>query len=32
MAGALIGSIPVAIAYNSFLDPFIEGITGVAVK
>lgn len=25
-------SIPVAIAYNSFLDRFIEGITGGAVK
>jgi multiple sugar transport system permease protein len=32
MAGALIASIPVAIAYNSFLDRFIEGITGGAVK
>ncbi len=32
MAGALIASIPVAIAYNFFLDSFIEGITGGAVK
>jgi multiple sugar transport system permease protein len=32
MAGALIASIPVAIAYNSFLDRFIGGITGGAVK
>jgi hypothetical protein len=27
MAGALIASIPVAIAYNLFLDRFISGIT-----
>ncbi|MBR0800623.1 carbohydrate ABC transporter permease [Bradyrhizobium jicamae] len=32
MAGALIASIPVAIAYNFFLDRFISGITGGAVK
>ena len=32
MAGALIASIPVAIAYNFFLDRFIAGITGGAVK
>lgn len=32
MAGALIASVPVAIAYNLFLDRFIEGITGGAVK
>jgi len=32
MAGALIASIPVAIAYNIFLDRFISGITGGAVK
>src|SRR5246127_973952 len=32
MAGALIASIPVAIAYNVFLDRFISGITGGAVK
>jgi multiple sugar transport system permease protein len=32
MAGALIASIPVAIAYNLFLDRFIAGITGGAVK
>jgi multiple sugar transport system permease protein len=32
MAGALVASIPVAIAYNLFLDRFIEGITGGAVK
>ena len=32
MAGALIASIPVAIAYNFFLDNFIAGITGGAVK
>ncbi|RZN09739.1 sugar ABC transporter permease [Bradyrhizobium genosp. SA-3] len=32
MAGALIAAIPVAIAYNIFLDRFIAGITGGAVK
>jgi multiple sugar transport system permease protein len=32
MAGALIASIPVAIAYNFFLDGFIDGITSGAVK
>jgi multiple sugar transport system permease protein len=32
MAGALIASIPVAIAYNLFLDRFIAGITAGAVK
>ena len=32
MAGALIAGIPVAIAYNLFLDRFISGITGGAVK
>jgi multiple sugar transport system permease protein len=32
MAGALIASIPVAIAYSLFLDRFISGITGGAVK
>ena len=32
MAGALIASIPVAIAYNLFLDRFISGITGGSVK
>jgi multiple sugar transport system permease protein len=32
MAGALIASIPVAIAYNFFLDHFIAGITGGAGK
>ncbi|HTZ79166.1 MAG TPA: carbohydrate ABC transporter permease [Stellaceae bacterium] len=32
MAGALIASIPVAIAYNLFLDRFISGITSGAVK
>ena len=32
MAGALIASIPVAIAYNLFLDRFISGITGGAIK
>jgi multiple sugar transport system permease protein len=32
IAGALIASIPVAIAYNLFLDRFISGITGGAVK
>jgi multiple sugar transport system permease protein len=29
---ALIASVPVAIAYNLFLDRFISGITGGAVK
>jgi multiple sugar transport system permease protein len=32
MAGALIASVPVAIAYSLFLDRFIAGITGGAVK
>lgn len=32
MAGALIASVPVAIAYTLFLDRFIAGITGGAVK
>jgi multiple sugar transport system permease protein len=32
MAAALIASIPVAIAYTMFLDRFIGGITGGAVK
>ncbi|HEY7549916.1 MAG TPA: carbohydrate ABC transporter permease [Hyphomicrobiaceae bacterium] len=32
MAGALIASVPVGIAYNFFLDRFIAGITGGAVK
>jgi len=32
MAGALLAGIPVAIAYNLFLDRFISGITGGAVK
>jgi multiple sugar transport system permease protein len=30
MAGALIASVPVAIAHNLFLDRFITGITGDA--
>lgn len=32
MAGALLASVPVGIAYNLFLDRFISGITGGAVK
>lgn len=32
MAGALLASVPVAIAYNFFLDRFISGITGGAIK
>jgi multiple sugar transport system permease protein len=32
MGAALIASVPVAIAYNMFLDRFIAGITGGAVK
>jgi hypothetical protein len=32
MAAALIASVPIAIAYNLFLDRFISGITGGAVK
>ncbi len=32
MGAALISSVPVAIAYNFFLDRFIAGITGGAVK
>ena len=32
MAGALIIAIPVAIVYNIFLDTFVKGITGGALK
>ena len=32
MAGALVAGIPVAILYNFFLDYFVEGITGGALK
>ena len=32
MAGALIIAVPVAIVYNLFLDTFVKGITGGAVK
>jgi len=32
VAGALIAAVPVAIAYNLFLDRFIAGITGGALK
>jgi multiple sugar transport system permease protein len=32
MAGALIIAVPVAIVYNVFLDTFVKGITGGAVK
>jgi multiple sugar transport system permease protein len=32
MAGALLVGVPVAIIYNLFLDKFISGITGAAVK
>ena len=32
MAGALIVSVPVAILYSFFLDHFVAGITGGAVK
>jgi len=32
MAGALIVSIPVAIAYNFFMDTFVRGITGGGLK
>ena len=32
MAGALIVSLPVAIAYNFFMDTFVRGITGGALK
>jgi multiple sugar transport system permease protein len=32
MGAALITSVPVAILYNLFLDRFIAGITGGAVK
>jgi multiple sugar transport system permease protein len=32
MAGALIIAIPVAIVYNIFLDQFVQGITGGALK
>jgi multiple sugar transport system permease protein len=32
MAGALLAGVPVAILYSFFLDYFVEGITGGAVK
>jgi len=32
MAGALIVSIPVAVVYNLFMDTFVKGITGGALK
>ena len=32
MAGALIVSLPVAFAYNFFMDTFVKGITGGALK
>ena len=32
MAGALFAGLPVAIIFNYFLDDFIEGVTGGAVK
>jgi multiple sugar transport system permease protein len=32
MAGALLAGVPVAILYNFFLDRFVEGITGGALK
>lgn len=32
MVGALLASIPVAVAYNMFLARFISGITGGAIK
>jgi multiple sugar transport system permease protein len=32
MAGALLVGVPVAILYNVFLDKFISGITGAAIK
>lgn len=32
MAGALIAGLPVALLFNYFLDDFVEGITGGAVK
>lgn len=32
MAGALLAGIPVAVLYNFFLDYFVEGITGGAIK
>jgi multiple sugar transport system permease protein len=32
MAGALLAGVPVAILYNFFLDHFVEGVTGGAIK
>ncbi len=32
MAGALIVAVPVALVYNVFLDTFVRGITGGAIK
>lgn len=32
MAGALIAGLPVALLFNFFLDDFVEGVTGGAIK
>jgi multiple sugar transport system permease protein len=32
MAGALLAGAPVAILFNYFLDDFVEGVTGGAIK
>jgi len=32
MSGALLIAIPVAVAYNFFMDTFVRGITGGALK
>jgi multiple sugar transport system permease protein len=32
MAGALLVGVPVAVVYNLFLDRFIAGLTGAAIK
>jgi ABC-type glycerol-3-phosphate transport system permease component len=32
MAGALFSGVPVAVLFTFFLDDFVEGVTGGAVK
>jgi multiple sugar transport system permease protein len=32
MAGALLGSVPVALLYSFFVDQFVSGLTAGAVK
>jgi multiple sugar transport system permease protein len=32
MAGALLGSVPVAVVYSFFVEYYVSGLTGGAVK